>query len=98
MKKRVAAGAAGLLLLLVACTGEDDPNAACTQALDREQNEVGTRAVADVATAAATIEGVLERQQNGRLAPGEQRLLGEIQGRLRTLSHDLEEAFNTGCM
>lgn len=86
------------LVLLVACTGSQEPNAACSEALDRQQHEVGVRAVADVATAASTIEGVLGRQTRGRLDPDHKRLPRGVQGRLRTLARDLDQAFNTGCM
>lgn len=97
MKRGVAALAA-VLMLVAACTGEGDSHQACSEALDRQQNEVGVRAVADTQTAASTIEGVLERQTRGRLDPDQKRLLRGTQGRLRTLSRDLDEAFNTGCM
>ena len=96
--KRGLAALAAATMLLAACTGGEDPNAACSEALDRQQNEVGVRAVADTQTAASTIEGVLDRQTRGRLDADQKQLLRGIQGRLRTLSRDLDEAFNTGCM
>ena len=68
MKRWMAAGTA-VLVMLVACSGEDEPDAACSRALDRQQNDVGARAVADVATAATTIEGVLEKQRTDALRP-----------------------------
>ena len=96
--KRVLAGVVVLFLLSVACGEADNPNAACSEALARDQNEVGHRAVDETAFAASTIEGALDNQKEGGLAADQERTLRGTQRRLRSLSRDLDVAFNTGCM
>lgn len=86
------------LTLGLACTTEEDPNADCVEALEREQHAVGTRAVDEVDIAANTIAGVLQSGRKGRLDRDELRRLRSAQRRLRGLKRDLDQAFNTGCM
>lgn len=95
-----------LVLLLTAtlaggsCSGDpgQDDHAACAESLDRQQHEVGTRAVGEVATAAGIIDGALDAARNGRLQQRDQQLLRSAQRRLLRLEGDLDQAFNTGCM
>ncbi|MBW3593980.1 MAG: hypothetical protein KY391_00255 [Actinobacteria bacterium] len=77
--------------------GEDD-HVACAESLDREQQEVGTRAVGEVATAAGIIDGALDGASNRRLQPRDEKSLRAAQRRLERLEQDLDQAFNTGCL
>ncbi len=94
-------------MLLVAATmaaagcsgnpGQDD-HAACAESLERQQHEVGTRAIGEVATAAGIIDGALDEATNGRSQQRDRQLLRSAQRRLDRLEGDLDQAFNTGCM
>lgn len=86
-------------LAAAGCSGDSgqDDNAACVESLDRQQHEVGSRAVGEVATAAGIIEGAVDAARNGRLQQRDRQLLRSAQRRLDRLEEDLEQAFNTGC-
>lgn len=96
-----------LLVLLVAVTlaaggcsnnpGEDI-NAACIDSLEREQHEVGTRAVGEVARAAGLMDLALDKASDRRLQRSDERFLRTAQRRLEKLERKLDQAFNTGCM
>lgn len=87
-------------LALTGCSsnpGEDD-HVACAESLEREQHEVGTRAVGEAATAAGIIDGALAETRNRRLQPRGERSLLAAQRRLERVERELDEAFNIRCL
>lgn len=100
MRKRLFALMVAVAVAAAGCSsnpGEDD-HAACAKSLEREQHDVGTRAAAEVASAAGIIKGALDAGRNGRVQQRDQQLLRNAQQRLDRLQGKLDQAFNTGCM
>lgn len=93
---RVVVLAVTLPFAALACT-EENPNAECAEALQKEQHEVGQRAARETEAAVDNIEGALDIQKETGLDQGQERLLRRTQEELRQLSRDLDRAFNRGC-
>lgn len=100
MGKRLLALLVAVIVAAAGCSNNpgEEINAACTESLEHQQHEVGTRAVGEVARAAGLIDLALDEATDRRLQAQDERSLRTAQRRLERLEQKLDQAFNTGCM
>lgn len=90
--------AIGILMAgaLSACFSEENPNEACLRALERQQNQAGTRAAGELERLPGVVEFVADG--DGSLDRKEKRDLRNTARQMKKLGRKLDQAFNTGCM
>lgn len=91
----VAAGVF-VAVALGACFSEENPNEACTRALELQQLEAGTSAAGELERLSGVVKAVSDG--DSALSKKERRDLRVTTRMLKKLGRDLDQAFNTGCV